>query len=289
MNAELRRSRLKGLQIVSTKLVEGILAGGYRSVFKGQGMEFDEVREYVETDDARLIDWNVSSRFGGVFTKTFREEREITLFLLVDVSASVFAGGGSRRHVAQTILSLLSFAAIQNSDRVGAVFFSDRIEKWIPPRKGTRHALRLIGDMLHFSPRGRGSDLALALRASCEALKRRGIVFVLSDFKTGGYQKELLLLARKHDLIAVRVFAPADDEFPETGIAFLEDPETREVLAGAGLSAKFRSDYSEFREMARRAWLRDCDRLGVSALEISTLDDPGEKLLQFFRRRRSRQ
>ncbi|MCL1817311.1 MAG: DUF58 domain-containing protein [Spirochaetaceae bacterium] len=289
MNAELLRSRLKGLQIVAIKLVEGILGGGYRSVFKGQGMEFDEVREYVETDDARLIDWNVSSRFGGVFTKTFREEREITLFLVVDASASVFAGGGNRRHTAALLLSLLSFAAIQNSDRVGAVFFSDRIEKWIPPRKGTRHALRLIGDSLSFRPRGRGSDLSLALRASCEAVKRRGIVFVLSDFKTGGYQKELLLLARKHDVIAVRVFSPVDEEFPETGLAYLEDPETREVLVGAGMSAKFRGDYGEFRQMARRAWLRDCDRLGVSAVEISTRDDPGEKLLQFFRRRRARQ
>ena len=290
MNAGVPQSRVRGLQIVSTKLVEGILAGNYRSVFKGQGIEFDEVREYVEPDDARLIDWNVSSRFGGAFTKTFREEREITLFLVVDVSPSVFMGGSdeSRRRTATLLLSLLSFAAIQNSDRVGAVFFTDRIEKWISPRKGKRHALRLIGDMCHFRPRGRGSDLALALRASGEALKRRGIVFVLSDFKTSGYQRELLILARKHDLIAVRLFSPVDEEFPETGLAYLEDPETREVLVSTGMSAKFREEYNEFRQAHRRGWLRDCGRLGVSAVEISTREDPCEKLTQFFKHRRGK-
>jgi uncharacterized protein (DUF58 family) len=275
------------LQIVSTKLVEGILAGNYRSVFKGQGIEFDEVREYVETDDARLIDWNVSSRFGGAFTKTFREEREITLFLVVDVSPSVFLGD-SRRHTIAVLFSLLTFAAIQNSDRVGAVFFTDKIEKWIPPRKGKRHAMRLIGDMLRFKPEGRGSDLGLTLRASTEALKKRGIVFILSDFKTEGYQRELLILGRKHDVIALRIFSPEDDEFPEAGLAYLEDPETREVLVSAGMSEKFRQDYADFRQTLRRQWLRNCGRLGVSTAEISTLDDPGEKLTQFFKRRKGR-
>jgi uncharacterized protein (DUF58 family) len=284
-------SRARGLQIVSTKLVEGILAGNYRSVYKGQGIEFDEVREYAQTDDARLIDWNVSSRMGGVFTKTFREEREITLFLVVDVSPSVFTGGGgeSRGRTEGLLLSLLSFAAIQNSDRVGAVFFTDRIEKWIPPRKGRRHALRLMGDMLRLRPRGGGSDLALALRASGEALKRRGIVFILSDFKTGAYQRELLILARKHDVIAARVFSPVDEEFPGTGLVYLEDPETRQVLVASGRFRKFREEYGEFRQTQRRQWLRDCGRLGVSTVEISTTEDPGEKLLQFFRRRRARQ
>jgi uncharacterized protein (DUF58 family) len=284
---ETRRSRVRGLQIVSTKLVEGILAGNYRSVFKGQGIEFDEVREYVETDDARLIDWNVSSRFGGAFTKTFREEREITLFLVVDVSPSVFLGN-SRRRTTALLFSLLSFAAIQNSDRVGAAFFTDKIEKWIPPRKGKRHAMRLIGDMLRFKPEGRGSALSLALRASGEALKKRGIVFILSDFKTGGYQRELLILGRKHDVIALRIFSPEDEEFPEAGLAYLEDPETREVLVSAGMSEKFRRDYADYRQALRRQWLRDCGRLGVSAAEISTLDDPGEKLTQFFKRRKGK-
>ncbi len=287
MNKDKLASRVKRLQIVSTKLVEGLLAGNYRSVFRGPGIEFDEVREYVEGDDARLIDWNVSSRLGSPYTKTFREEREIVLFLVVDVSRSIFAGGGGRRREIETLLvSLLSFAAIRNNDRVGAVFFSDRIEKWISPKKGKKHALRLIGDAVDFRPAGRGSDLGQALRASGEALKRRGIVFILSDFKTGGYERELSILGRKHDVIAVRVIDPVDNEYPETGLAYLQDPETREVIPGAGFSPAFRRDYAEFQQVRRRQWLRDCGRQGVSTLDLLTTEDPGEKLVQFFKRRR---
>ncbi len=283
-------AQVRRLQLVSTKLVEGLLAGNYRSVFRGPGIEFDEVREYVEGDDARLIDWNVSSRIGNPFTKTFREEREIVLFLIVDLSASVFAlqGERSRRGVETLLLSLLSFAAIKNNDRVGAVFFSDRIEKWISPKKGKKHALRLIKDMSEFSPEGKGSDLAQALRASGEALKRRGIVVILSDFKTGGYFKELSLLGRKHDVIALRLADASDLEYPESGLAHLQDPETGEVVLGVGFSRKFKEAYEEFWQIHRRQWLRECERRGIATLEISTEDDPGEKLVQFFKRRRGR-
>lgn len=289
MNRERLAARVKGLQIVSTKLVEGLLAGNYRSVFRGPGIEFDEVREYVEGDDARLIDWNVSSRLGSPYTKTYREEREIVLFLVVDVSRSVFSerGAQDRRETATLLLSLLSFAAIRNMDRVGAVFFTDRIEKWISPKKGKKHAMSLIGDMIDFQPAGKGSNLSLALRASGEALKRRGIVFILSDFKTGGYQRELSILSRKHDVIAVRISDPVDNEYPETGLAYLQDPETSEIIVGTGLSRQFRADYGEFQQVRRRQWLRDCGRQGVSTMEMSTTDDPGVKLVQFFKRRRS--
>lgn len=286
MNKDRLASRVKRLQIISTRLVEGILAGNYRSVFRGPGMEFDEVREYVEGDDARLIDWNVSSRMGSPYTKTFREERELVLFLVVDYSASVFAGGGARSEIATQLVSLLSFAAIRNNDRVGAVFFSDRIEKWVPPKKGKKHALRLIGDTIEFEPQGRGSDLALALRASGEALKRRGIVFIISDFKTGGYDRELSLLARKHDVIAVRLVHPVDNEYPPSGLAYLQDPETGEVIPGLGFSPAFRESYEDFQMLRRRQWLMDCGRRGVSTLEIMTSEDPGEKLIRFFERRR---
>ena len=283
-------AKVKRLQLVSTKLVEGLLAGNYRSVFRGPGIEFDEVREYVEGDDARLIDWNVSSRLGNPFTKTFREEREIVLFLIVDLSASLFSSEGerSRRAVETLLLSLLSLAAIKNNDRVGAVFFSDRIEKWVPPKKGKKHALRLIKDMTGFSPRGKGSDLAQALRASGEALKRRGIVIILSDFKTGGYFKELSLLGRKHDVIALRIGDPVDLEYPVSGLVHLQDPETGEVVLGIGFSRKFKTGYEEFWQIHRRQWLRECERRGIATLEISTDEDPGTKLVQFFNRRRGR-
>jgi len=290
MNRSRSLSRVKRLQLLSAKLVESLLAGNYRSVFKGPGIEFDEVREYVEGDDARLIDWNVSSRLGSPYTKTFREERELTLFLIVDLSASVAGGLGDteRREMVSVLFSLLTFAAVQNNDRVGAVFFTDRIEKWINPVKGRKHALRLIQDMLSFRPEGSGSDLALALRTSGEALSRRGMCIVVSDFKTTGYLKDLTLLARRHDVIAVRVTDMMDVEFPPVGTIHVQDPETHRSVVMPGHSRRFRKQYRAFWEGERRQWLRDCRRLGVSPLEITTDDDPVARLVQFFRRRKRR-
>jgi uncharacterized protein (DUF58 family) len=277
------------LQLISNKLVESLLAGNYRSVFKGQGIEFDEVREYVEGDDARLIDWNVSSRMGTPFTKMFREERELTLFLLVDMSASMTGGTAeeTRRGVQRLLFALLSLAAAQNNDKIGAVFFSDEIEHWVSPVKGRKHALRLIQDMVRFEPKGRGSDLALALRTAGEALKRRGICVVLSDFKTTGYFKDLSLLSRRHDVIAVRIVDPVDELFPETGLFRLEDPETGRTILAPGRSRRFRKQYHDYWAEQRRQWRRECRRRGVSTLEVGTDDDPAATLLRFFQRRRA--
>ncbi|MFP4638517.1 MAG: DUF58 domain-containing protein, partial [Spirochaetaceae bacterium] len=273
-------SRVKQLQLLSHKLVESLLAGNYRSVFKGPGIEFDEVREYVEGDDARLIDWNVSSRMTTAFAKTYREERELTLFLIVDLSGSVSRGlrNEMRREVQSVLFSLLTFAAVQNNDKVGALFFTDRIEHWVTPVKGRKHATRLVEDMIAFEPEGRGSDLSLALRAAGEALKRRGICVVLSDFKTAGYLRELSLLARRHDVIAVRVSDPLDYEYPRTGLVQLEDPETGRTVLASGLSRKFRKQYREYWEVQRLQWRRDCRRRGIATLEVSTEDDPVGRL-----------
>ncbi|MFP3959683.1 MAG: DUF58 domain-containing protein [Spirochaetaceae bacterium] len=283
-------SRVKQLQLLSHKLVESLLAGNYRSVFKGPGIEFDEVREYVEGDDARLIDWNVSSRMTTAFAKTYREERELTLFLIVDLSGSVSRGlrNEMRREVQSVLFSLLTFAAVQNNDKVGALFFTDRIEHWVTPVKGRKHATRLVEDMIAFEPEGRGSDLSLALRAAGEALKRRGICVVLSDFKTAGYLRELSLLARRHDVIAVRVSDPLDYEYPRTGLVQLEDPETGRTVLASGLSRKFRKQYREYWEVQRLQWRRDCRRRGIATLEVSTEDDPVGRLIEFFRRRKAR-
>lgn len=279
--------RVKHLELASRKLVDGLFSGNYRSVFRGPGIEFDEVREYAEGDDARLIDWNVSSRMNSAFTKTFREERELLLFLLIDVSGSLrpFSGINSRFETAVQLAALLSFAAIQNNDRVGAGFFTDRIEHWVPPLKGRKHGLRLIQDMLAVEPEGSGSDLALALRTAGEALPKRGICIVLSDFKTSNYYRELRTLARRHDTIAVRVVDPLDIEFPASGLIHLEDPETgREILANG--SKAYRIDYHSFWQMHRRQWLRECGRRGVSTLEVRTDEDPTARLIRYFRRRR---
>lgn len=283
-------SSVKRIQLVATRLVENLLAGDYRSVFRGPGIEFDEVREYVEGDDARLIDWNVSSRMGGPFTKTFREERELTLVLVVDVSASLLSGlpSRTRRELVAELFALLSLAAVVNNDRVGAVLFSDRIESWVAPRKGKRHALRLITDMVGIDPAGRGSDLALALRTTGEALKRRGVVIVISDFKTRGYLPDLTLMGRRHDVIAVRVSDPLDRAFPVSGLVRLDDPESRRTMLAPGYSRRFRESYAEYWEQHRKSWLAECRKRGIGTMEVSTDQDPAVALIRYFDTRKGR-
>lgn len=283
-------SSVKRIQLVATRLVENLLAGDYRSVFRGPGIEFDEVREYVEGDDARLIDWNVSSRMDAPYTKTFREERELTLVLVVDVSASLLAGPPhrTRRELVAELVALLSLAGAVNNDRVGAVLFSDRIESWVAPRKGKRHALRLITDMVGVEPHGSGSDLSLALRTIGESLKRRGVVIVISDFKTSGYLPDLTLISRRHDVIAIRVSDPVDRSFPKTGLIRLADPESRRTMLAPGYSDRFRGSYHDFWEQQRRGWLADCHKRGIGTIEISTDQDPAAQLIRYFDRRKGR-
>jgi uncharacterized protein (DUF58 family) len=288
-NARLQ-AKVKRMQLVSTKLVESLLAGNYRSVFRGPGIEFDEAREYVDGDDARLIDWNVSSRMGSPYTKVFREERELTLFLVVDMSASLFFGTAEapRRETESLLVSLLSFAAVANNDRVGACFFTDRIEHWLPPKKGKKHALSLIQDMLGYQPKGKGSNLSLAIRTVGESLKKRGICVILSDFKTSGYFRALTTLAHRHDVIAVRIVDPLDSEYPSTGLVQLEDPESSRVILGAGGLRNYRKQYQEFWQLHTRQWLRECHRRRIATLEVRTDEDPAQRLIQFFRNRARR-
>ena len=282
--------RIRRIELISTRLVENIFAGNYRSVFRGVGMEFDEVREYVLGDDARLIDWNVTSRMGTPFTKLFREERELNLFHVVDVSASLFNGSGeiAKDRLSLLILAILAFSAAVNHDRVGAVLFTDRIEKWVTPAKGKKHALRLLNDLISCQPEGQGSDLALALRTATESLKRRGICVIVSDFKTSDYWDELSHLARRHDVIALKITDPTDHQYPASGALELEDPESGEVILGEGGSKAFRNRYHSHWEHHHLEWRAGCHRRGAETLEISTADDPGMKLVQFFERRKRR-
>ena len=215
--------KVKRLEIFASKLAVDMMAGNFKSAFKGQGIEFDEVREYTPGDDTRLIDWNVTSRMGSPFTKTFREEREMTLFFGVDVSASLFTAGSqdvSKIHQVHLIFAILSISAVLQHDKVGALFFSDQLEKWVQPCHGKKHILRLIHDLLTLKPKGSGSELGRALRTMDESMKRRGICIIISDFKTSNYEKELSLLARKHDVIAIKIFDSNDISFPSIG--FLE-------------------------------------------------------------------
>ncbi len=281
-------ARVKNLEIISTKLIESLLSGNYHSIFKGPGIEFSEVREYVEGDDPRRIDWNVTSRMNSAFTKTFKEEREIVMFILMDVSASMTSSIFSEELAenANLIFTIFTLSAINNNDQVGAVFFSDRIEKWVGPVKGRKHALRLIHDMLRLEPQSRGSDLGLAIKTTGETLARRGICIILSDFKSHGYWRHLSILAKRHDVLAIRLVSQEEMYFPATGLMKIEDAESGKSFLGCGSNWKFRKNYQEYWSLHRKQWLRECLKRGISPLEIHAHEDPLPKLIRFFRKRK---
>jgi uncharacterized protein (DUF58 family) len=283
-------TRIRQLKLHSSRLVNGLYAGNYRSVFRGPGLEFDEVREYDPQDDARFIDWNVSSRLGTPYTKKFREERELSLHLVADISPSMDSGSGryNKREIMNSLFANLAFSAVSTEDRVGAVFFSDRIEGWVSPRKGKTHALSLVQECFMTEAVGRGSELGLALRSAHESMKSRGVIVLLSDFRTNTFWKELSLVAKHHDIIAIRIYDPIDTEFPEGGMVELIDPETDQVVLGFGNSRTFRREYHDFWTLQRLHWKRECARRGVPVLEVSTFDDPAARLATFFNRRGSR-
>lgn len=276
---------VRQLQLVAARLVGGLLAGNYRSAFRGVGIEFDEVREYVEGDDARLIDWNVSSRADQIYTKTFREERELTLFAVLDASASLQFGSGSRSKAEVALISaaLLTLAAVTNNDKVGGLLFSDRVEAWLQPAKGRRHAARLLQQIMATKPQGRGSDLAAALRLVNETLKRRSLVVIVSDFLMRGYQRELALLAKRHDVVAIRVNDPIETQLPRVALARVRDPETGRTGYISGRSRRFRFAYEQFWVSERRHWSRECRRRGIRALEIGDEERVADQLVRFFR------
>ena len=281
--------KVKQLHFTSRKLVDTIFAGNYHSVFKGPGLEFDEVREYSDGDDTRFIDWNVTSRMGVPYTKTFREEREVVLQVLVDTSSSLFFSSGkmNKRDLAGHLFAIVALAAVANNDKVGSLLFSDRIEEQIQPRKGKKHVLKQITQILSVKEGRKGSNLALACKTASKTMKRRGICLILSDFRTSHYKTELTLLARKHDVIAIRLTDPLDRDFPVSGLVSLEDPESGQTLHVMG-SRSMRRQYRDFWEHERFLWLRCCQSAGVDTLEISTEDDPAVKLLHFFERRKKR-
>ena len=270
------------------QLVASLRSGSYRSVFRGQGMEFDEVREYSTGDDVRMIDWNVTSRMGSAFTKIFREERELNLVLLVDVSASVMAASAAQRDLVAWIVAILALAVERTGDLVSAYLFSDRQERWLPARRGRDHVHGLINDVIDIQPHGRGSDLALALRTVSEMLHRRRTCVLISDFKTAGFWPQLTILRRHHEVVAVRVADPRDTEFPRTGGLELQDPESGRVIYAAGRSRRFRDAYREYWTEHFRQFREGCRQRNVDLLEITTGDDPGAALADFFRRKSRR-
>ncbi len=289
----LTREQLKAvrkIQIHTSHLVSDLFGGQYHSVFKGRGMEFAEVRQYQPGDDVRTIDWNVTARTGVPHVKRYTEERELTVMLMVDASASTRFGSVRqfKQELAAELAAVFAYSAISNNDKVGLLIFTDRIELAVPPRKGNRHVLRVIREILNHAPQGRGTDIPLALDHLNRVANRRCVVFLLSDFLAPDLRRPLRVATRRHDLIAVVLEDPRDNQLPSLGLVALEDPESGEtVLVDTG-DARVRATYQRQREAAcieRDRFLRSLD---VDAVSVRTDRSYTEALLRFFRAREKR-
>ena len=282
------RKRVRRIVLASSKLAREVFAGSYRSAFKGTGIEFEEVREYTENDDIRSVDWNVSARMGGLYTKKYREERELPVFIIFDVSNSMFFGSGTSTKIesAAYIASLLATAALMNNDRVGAVFFGRHIQRWVNPAKGKKHIASLIQELFTWDPREEGSNLEEAVRGVYESVDRKGLCVILSDFKTHTDFSVLDILRRKQDLILCRLEDPAERRFPPVGYIELKDSETGTLYAASGMSAGFRKNFAEYWDEYFAEWERRCRGSRIEHFSVSTEDDPFRAVMEFFRRRR---
>lgn len=282
--------QIRRLQLRARRAVEDLLGGEYHSVFKGMGMAFEEVREYQPGDDIRTIDWNVTARMGHPFIKRYIEERELTVVLMVDCSGSQQFGTQlqQKREVAAELAALLAFCAISNNDKVGLICFTDRVERFVPPRKGTRHALRLIRDVLFFQPEHSGTSLKQALDYLNRVQHRRAIVFLLSDFLDAGYDRPFQRTGRRHDLTAVHIGDPREEELPAVGLVELEDAETgRRLIVDTSSPAVRRACLEAGRQ--RRDALRQLARSShVDLIEVSTDGGHLDALVHFFQMREHR-
>ena len=280
-------ARVRQIEIKTRKWVNAVFSGEYESIFKGRGMEFDDVREYFPGDDVRAIDWNVTARTGFPHVKKFVEERELTVMLVVDMSSSGLFGTRQRLKLdmAVEISALLAFSAIKNNDRVGLVLFTDRVELFIPPKKGRRHVLRLVRELLTFKPAHVKTDLAGVLEHLNKTLKRRAIVFLLSDFMSLGYEKALAITNRKHDVVALTLFDPAERGLSDFGVMNLEDAETGlESVVDTG-DRSFRQAFGRGRDRETAERLRIFRSIDLDHVDISTDKDYIVPLIGFFKER----
>ena len=289
--------KVRQIEIRTNRLVNDSLAGEYHSVFKGRGMNFDEVREYVPGDEVRAIDWNVTARAGRPFIKKFTEERELTIVLLVDVSASGNFGSGkhSKRQMAAELASVLAFSAIRNNDKVGLVLFSDRIEQYIPPNKGREHVLRLIREVLFFEPQHRGTNIVQALDFINHVTPRRAIMFMISDFELSNQDRALMdmrravrVVNRRHDVVALRVYDRHETELPDVGQLSLEDAETGDLIELNTGDKKVRRRFAELAQARAENLRRAFASEGVDSLNLDSAEPYEAALRSFFKKRARR-
>ncbi len=282
--------QVRQIEIKTKGLVNQVFSGEYHSVFKGRGMEFSEVREYQFGDDIRNIDWNVTARFGHPFIKVFEEERELTVMLMADLSGSLIFGSvdKTKQQIAAELSAILAFSAMKNNDKVGLILFTDKIEKFVPPRKGRKHVLRIIREVLSFEPEGKTTDIKSALEFLNSTIKKRSIVFMLSDFMDSGYDKILRIAGKRHDLIAVALNDRREDEIPKMGLVKLTDAETgtERWLDTSDKKVQQRITQYNLAKNAARKRLFLTSRL--DSIEIQTGENYIKPLVQFFRQREKR-
>ena len=282
--------KIRGLEIKTRALVETAFAGDYHSVFKGRGMNFEDVREYQPGDEIRAIDWNVTARLGSPFVKKFTEERELTVMLIVDVSASGNFGSTSqsKRELAAEVACLLAFSAIRNNDKVGLLLFSDRLELFIAPKKGRSHTLRIIREILFFDPKGRGTDAAAALDHLNKIITRRAVVFLISDFQAPDFSRELAVTAKRHDLIAIRIQDERESILPPIGLITLEDAETGDQIEINAADSRVRAQFAQLAQSQLTETMRVLRQNRIDRIELRTGDEYLPALRSFFKQRERR-
>ncbi|WP_285009089.1 DUF58 domain-containing protein [Pedobacter faecalis] len=279
--------KVRKIEIKTRGLSNQIFSGEYHSAFKGRGMAFNEVREYQSGDEIRTIDWNVTARFNHPYVKVFNEEREMTVMLLVDVSGSNNFGtqNQQKQELATELCAVLAFSAIQNNDKVGVLFFSDRVEKFIPPKKGRTHILMIIRELINFKPEAKGTDLAMALRYFTGAIKKRSTAFLISDFMSASFENELKIANKKHDLVALRLFDLHEENFPDLGLIPMQDEETGEVAWVNTSDKKVRQAFKAA-ALERNGRLENVfKRSGVDFARIGTHESYVKPLMALFKKR----
>ncbi|MBK9256130.1 MAG: DUF58 domain-containing protein [Saprospiraceae bacterium] len=279
--------KVRKIEIRTKGLTKHIFSGEYHSAFKGRGMSFSEVREYQYGDDVRNIDWNVTARTGGPHVKIFEEERELTVMLLLDISGSSFFGTTDRfkNEIITEIAAVLAFSAITNNDKVGAILFSDRIEKYLPPKKGKQNILRIIRELLYIQPSGKSTDITQALEYLNNTQKKRAICFLISDFKASGYNQALQIAAKKHDVIGLRIFDEREKELPDVGLIWVQDSETGAERILDTSDKDIRSRYHNRYEKVLTEFKTSFAKAKSDQLSINTSDDYLKSLHHFFKKR----
>ncbi len=282
--------KIRRIQIKTSHMVNDVFAGQYHSVFKGKGMEFDEVREYQPGDEIRTIDWNVTARMGHPYIKKFVEERQLTVMLVMDASGSSYFGTQNKLKSEQAaeLCSVLAFSAIKNNDRVGLIIFSDRIEKFIPPRKGLRHVLRVIREVLYHKPQGVGTDIKMALEYLNNVIRKKSICFLISDFFGCEFKQQLKVANKRHDMVAMTVTDPAEQNLPQAGIIKFEDNETKQEFYIDSSNKKVRDDFAEKSKAKLNERARLLRQAGVDIIDIKTNVPYTEALYKFFKTRGKR-